>query len=278
MIANRLKTLWKAGKPAVNGWLSIASKFTAEIMAEQGYDALTIDLQHGLIGYEAATGMLQAMRASGVVPMARVPWLDAGDVMKALDAGAYGVICPMINTAEEAARLVSYVRYPPKGTRSFGPTRALFSAGSDYAQHADDEVLCFAMIETEQALRNVDAIVATPGLDGIYIGPADLTLALTGRKYRTGFDREEPEMVDAICDVLERAHRAGIRAGLHNGTPAHAARAVGWGFDLVTISNDVRLLAGAAQQSVQSLRALLAERDKAAVLADARAAAPAKGY
>jgi len=278
MIANRLKTLWKAGDPAINGWLSIASPFSAEIMAEQGYDALTIDLQHGLVGYENATGMLQAMRASGVVPMARVPWLDAGDVMKALDAGAYGVICPMINTAEEAARLVSYVRYPPRGTRSFGPTRALFSAGSDYAQHADDEVVCFAMIETAEAVRNIDAIVATPGLDGIYIGPADLTLALTGRSYRTGFDREEPEMVDAIRRALDSAHRAGIKAGLHNGTPAYAARAVAWGFDLVTISNDVRLLAGAAQHSVQAVRALLDDQRKVLREVDPVGAPTAKGH
>ena len=259
MIKNKLKQLWADGKPAINGWLSTSSPFVAEVMAAQGYDALTIDCQHGFVAYEAATGMLQAMRASGVVPMVRVPWLDPGDIMKALDAGAYGIICPMINTREEAERLVSYMRYPPHGVRSFGPTRALFAAGADYGQHADTEVLAFAMIETAEAMKNLDDIVSTPGLDGVYIGPADLALGLTGRKYPTGFDRQEPELVEAIQLVLKKAKAAGIRAGLHNGTAAYAAKAVGWGFDLVTISNDVRLLAGAAQQSLAEARKLIGE-------------------
>jgi 4-hydroxy-2-oxoheptanedioate aldolase len=257
MIPNAIRTGWAAGRAIINGWLSIASPFTAEIMAAQGYDSLTIDLQHGLIGYEDATVMLQAMRASGVAPMARVPWLDPADVMKILDAGAYGVICPMINDRAEAERLVSYVRYPPTGVRSFGPTRANFSAGADYGMHADREVVCFAMIETTEAVANIDAIASTPGLDGIYIGPADLTLGLSGRRYPLGFDREEPEIVAAIQHVMTRAHAAGIKAGLHNGTAAYAAKAIGWGFDLVTVSNDVRLLAGAAAASVGDVRRLL---------------------
>jgi 4-hydroxy-2-oxoheptanedioate aldolase len=257
MRANKVKGLWAEGKPALNGWLSIASSFTAEIMAEQGYDSLTVDLQHGALDYQAALAMFQAMRASGVTPMARVPWLDPAAIMKVLDAGAYGVICPMVNSVEEAARLVSYVRYPPAGTRSFGPTRATIAAGSAYGPDVDDDILCFAMIETSEAMRNLDAIVATPGLDGVYIGPADLTLGLTGRRYRTGFDREEPELVAAIHEVLQAAHRAGVRAALHTGTPDYAAKAVGWGFDLVTLSNDVRLLAGAAGASVARFRGQL---------------------
>ena len=263
MLPNGIRAQWSAGKPVINGWLSIACPFTAEIMAAQGYDSITIDLQHGLVGYEVATTMLQAMRASGVTPLVRVPWLDPAAIMKSLDAGAYGVICPMINTREEAERLVSYVRYPPHGVRSFGPTRANFSAGADYGQHADAEVLCFAMIETAEAVANLEAIVSTPGLDGVYIGPADLTLGLTGRRYSTGFDREEPEMVEAIQTILRKAHGAGIRACLHNGTPSYAAKAIGWGFDLVTISNDVRLLAGAAQASVATARKLIAEQEPA---------------
>jgi 4-hydroxy-2-oxoheptanedioate aldolase len=263
MIKNKLKQLWAEGKPAINGWLSTSSLFVAEIMAAQGYDALTIDCQHGFVSYESAAGMLQAMRASGVVPMVRVPWLDPGDIMKALDAGAYGIICPMINNRAEAKRLVSYMRYPPHGVRSFGPTRALFAAGADYGQRADTEVLAFAMIETAEAMKNLDEIVSTPGLDGVYIGPADLTLGLTGRKYPTGFDRQEPEMIDAIQTILKTAKAAGIRAGLHNGTPEYAAKAVGWGFDLVTISNDVRLLASAAQHSVAKARKWIGPSDSA---------------
>jgi len=271
MIPNPIKALWKDGKPAINGWLSIGNGFTAEIMASAGYDSITADLQHGAFDYHATLTMFQAMRASGVAIMARVPWLDAGAIMKVLDAGAYGVICPMINTREEAERLVSYVRYPPGGTRSFGPTRANFAAGPNYGGEADDNILCLAMIETREAFERVEEIAGTPGLDGLYIGPADLTLGLTGRTYRTGFDREEPEMVAAIRKVCDVAHAAGIRAAIHNGSVAYAAKAIGWGFDLVTVSNDVRLLAGAAEASVAEVRRRLGE-------AGAEAAETTGGY
>lgn len=249
-----LQQRWAAGQPVLNGWLSIANAFTAEIMGEQGYDAITVDLQHGIIDYADSVHMLQALRASGVTPLVRVPWLDPAAIMKQLDAGAVGIICPMINTAEEAAQLVSYVRYPPLGSRSFGPTRAVFTQGADYATQANERVICLAMIETAQGMENLDAIVATPGLDGIYIGPSDLTLGLTGTRYRTGFDREEPEMIATIQHILATAHGAGIRACLHCGSPEYAARAASWGFDLVTLTSDVRLLAAAAAANVADTR------------------------
>ncbi len=262
MLANRMKELWSRGEPVLNGWLSIPSAFTAEIMAAQGYDSIGIDLQHGVVDYQVMVGMLQAMRASGTVPIVRVPWLDPASIMKVLDAGAYGVIVPMIDTADQAAEMVSYVRYPPVGTRSFGPGRAVFSAGADYGQHADNEVVCFAMVETAAGLANVEAIARTPGLDGIYVGPADLTLALTGKRYPIGFDREEPEMVEALSRILDACKAAGIKAALHCGTPSYAAKAVGWGFDMVTLTNDVRLLAAAASANVKAARDQL--RDSAA--------------
>ena len=257
MIKNKLKKTWDAGQPTINGWLSINSPFVAEIMAAQGYDSVTIDMQHGAVGYEGALGMLQAMRASGVVPMVRVPWLDAGAIMKALDAGAYGIICPMVNTRADAERLVSYMRYPPLGTRSFGPTRANFSAGAGYASEANGEMLAFAMIETAEAMANLDEIVRTPGLDGVYIGPADLTLGLSDGALAPGFDREEPEMVAAIHKILDAAKTADIRAALHCGTADYAAKAMGWGFDMVTLSNDVRLLAAEASNTVRRARQLV---------------------
>ena len=258
MIPNALKAAWAEGRPTLNGWLSIGSPFVAEVMAAQGYDSLTVDMQHGVIDYAQAVAMFQAMRASGVMPMARVPWLDPGAIMKVLDAGAYGVICPMVNSGAEAARLVSYVRYPPKGTRSFGPTRVNFSAGGDYYGGANDEVVAFAMVETAEAMARLEEIVATPGLDGIYVGPSDLTLGLTQGRLAPGFDREEPEMVAAIVRIADAARAAGIRAALHCGTPEYAARAVSWGYDLVTIGNDVRLLAAGAAANVARSRELVA--------------------
>ena len=257
MLPNRLRSLWAEDKPALNGWLSIGDAFAAEIVASGGYDALTVDLQHGMIDDGACLRMLQAVRASGASPLVRVPWLAPAPVMRALDMGAHGVICPMVETPAQAAELVSFVRYPPAGTRSFGPTRAAIVEGARYGEHADAHVLCFAMIETARAFADVEAIAATPGLDGLYIGPADLTLGLTGRRYRTGFDREEPEMVDAIHRTLAAAKGAGLRAALHCGSPAYAAKAVGWGFDMVTLPNDVRILARGAAADVAEVRAAL---------------------
>ncbi|MBM7045673.1 HpcH/HpaI aldolase/citrate lyase family protein [Rhizobium lusitanum] len=278
MKPNDIRKIWEEGRCVLNGWLSIANAFSAEIMAEQGYDSIGIDLQHGIVDYQAAVSMLQAMRASGVVPLIRVPWLDPAQIMKALDAGAYGVICPMINSRAEAEALVSYVRYPPNGVRSFGPSRAAISAGANYGQEADDQVLCFAMIETAVAMKNLDEIVTTPGLDGVYIGPADLTIGLTGMKYPTGFDREEPEIVENIKRILEAAHGAGIKAALHCGTPTYAARAAEWGFDMVTVSNDVRLLAGAAASCVKTFRELATASLSNGVAASSKEASGKSSY
>ena len=147
-----------------------------------------------------------------------------------------------------------------QSTSSMGPTRAVFGHGADYGTWADDQVIALAMIETADGMKNLKEIVSTPGLDGVYIGPADLTLGLTGRKYPTGFDREEPEMIEAIREILARSHEAGIRAALHCGNSAYAAKAIGWGFDMVTLLNDVRLLAGAAKASVDQARKLIGEQ------------------
>lgn len=258
MFKNRIRALWAEGKPVLNGWMSISNPFAAEIMAAQGYDSVTVDLQHGVHDYMGAVTMFQAMGASNAVPMARVPWLDAGWIMKVLDAGAYGVICPMVNTADQAAELARHCRYPPRGERSFGPTRAVFSAGADYAAGANDEVVVFAMIETAEAVKNVRAICGTEGIDAIYIGPSDLTLGVSNGALPPGQDREEPEMIAVIKDILDAAKSADIRAALHCGSAEYAARAVKWGFDLVTVSNDVRLLAGAAGESIAQFRTLVA--------------------
>ena len=274
MIRNELKSIWAEGRAALNGWLSIGNPFTAEIMAAQGYDSVTIDAQHGALDYSSVLPMLQAMCHSGVVPMVRVPWLEPGVIMKMLDAGAYGIICPMVNTPGQAAEFVSCLRYPPKGQRSFGPTRVSFAAGANYAGEANDEIIGFAMIETTEAMANLEAIAATPGLDGLYVGPADLTLSLAGGRLAPGFDREEPEMIEALQAILAAAKRNGIRAALHCGTPDYAARAIGWGFDLTTVGGDSRLLAAAASASVARFRELTAA---AAAPGAAPGAAAAKG-
>ena len=250
----RLRTLWGQGQPTLNAWCSIGNAFVAEIIAAQGFDSVTVDMQHGALDYSELLPMLQSMRASGATLLARVPWLDPAHVMKALDAGADGIICPMVNTAEEAARLVSFMRYPPLGTRSFGPTRAAFAQGADYAVTANGRLLAFAMVETAEGYANLDAIAATPGLDGIYVGPTDLTLSLSEGRLPPRLDREEPEMIAALQRIAAACQAQGIIAALHCATPAYAHRAVGWGYRMVTVGGDTRFLSAGAAAAVAEFR------------------------
>ncbi len=256
---NRIRDLWEAGKPVANGWLSIGSAFAAELYALGGFDTVTVDLQHGMFGIDEMLHALMAIRSAGVTPMVRVPALEAGFVTKALDAGALGIICPMINTAAEAAELVSLCRYPPLGKRSAGPTRAGVVYPDGYYTRANDEVVVFAMIETRAGVENLAEIVRTPGLDAVYIGPNDLTMALENGRLPAGFDRQEPEMIAAIRNIIDTAHAAGIKAALHTGSSDYAARGVEWGADLVTLLNDARMISNAATAAVKTFRELTAK-------------------
>ncbi len=256
MRENRLRRLWAAEQPVLNGWLALPGSFGAEVMAHQGWDALTIDLQHGLIDAQAMVGMLQAIATTDTVPVVRVPWLEPGIVMKALDAGAYGVICPMIDSVDDAARLVSYTHYAPRGTRSFGPIRAALYGGADYAAHADDTIVAFAMIETAHALERLDAILSVEGLDAIYVGPSDLSLALGCRPV---FDDVEPKVAEAIAHIAQRAQAHGVVAGIHNGRVDVARARVALGYRFVTLGTDSRLLAAGSQQLLGAMRAAPAQ-------------------
>ena len=252
MRENRLRTLWKADQPVLNGWLAIGNSFSAETMAHQGWDSLTIDMQHGVIDYAAMVTMLQAVSTTNTVPVVRVPWLEPGIVMKSLDAGAYGIICPMVNTREDAQRLVAYTHYAPQGTRSFGPVRAALYGGADYAAHANETVVAFAMIETAQALDNLDSILSVEGLDAIYIGPSDLSLALGCKPV---FDDVEPKVAQAIDHIVARAKHHGVVAGVHNGRADVARSRVAKGFRFVTLGSDARMLASGSQQLLGAMRA-----------------------
>lgn len=251
MRENRLRTLWAEGKPALNGWLALPDRFGAEVMAHQGFDALTIDMQHGLVDVQCMLGMLQAISTTATVPVVRVPWLEPGVLMKALDAGAYGVICPMISTREEAQRLVAFTHYAPMGTRSFGPVRASLYAGADYASRANETVVAFAMIETAQALDNLDAILSVEGLDAIYVGPSDLSLALGCKPV---FDDVEPRVAEALLHIAERARAHGVVAGVHCGRADVARARVALGYRFVTLGSDARLLATGSQELLAAMR------------------------
>ena len=251
MRENRLRTIWAAGGTVVNSWLAVPSAFSAEVMAHQGWDSLVIDLQHGMIDYAQMVGMLQAISTTATVPIVRVPWLEPGIVMKSLDAGAYAVIYPMVNTPDDAARLLACTRYAPRGTRSYGPLRAALYAGADYAEHANDTVVAFAMIETAEALDRLDAILSVEGLEAIYVGPSDLSLALGCKPV---FDDVAPPVAQAIAHIAERCAAHGVIAGIHNGVPAVAQARMALGYRFVTLGSDSRMLAAGSQALLGAMR------------------------
>ncbi len=176
---NKLKARLKSGKACMNGWLAIPSGFSAEVMAQCGFDSVTVDMQHGVQDYLSMVQCFQAMDKYPITPLVRIPWNEPGIIGKVLDGGAWGVICPMVNTAAEARALVSACLYPPTGKRSSGPVRAAaYGEASPYQTFANDEVLVIPMIETQEALDNLDAILDVPGISGIYVGPSDLGFSL----------------------------------------------------------------------------------------------------
>jgi len=252
MRKNKLKELFKKGTPIINSWLAVPSSFSAEVMANQGWDSITIDMQHGLIDYPNAVNMLQAISTTDTTPLARVNWNEPGQIMKILDAGCYGVICPMVSNRNEAEKFVQACQYPPKGYRSFGPIRASIYGGGDYAKHADNEILKLAMIETKEAIEKLDEILDTPNLDGIYIGPADLSLALDEEP---GFDKpDNTKAYSQILRILEAAKKRNLLAGIHNGTPEYALKMISKGFNLVTVGSDSRFIADGAKSALNKLK------------------------
>jgi len=256
MRPNRLRQVWAEGRPALNGWCSIGSTMGAEILARQGWDSVTIDTQHGVIGYADMLAMLQAISTTPATPLVRVAWNQPGEIMRALDAGAYGVICPMVNDAAECAAFVQACRYPPDGYRSSGPTRAIVYGGADYLAKANGEVLAFAMVETAEGLADVEAIVATPGLDGVYIGPSDLSLALGGPP---GQDQEAPRLLEAFDTIQAACRAAGVRVGVHTSSVGYSQKMIARGFDLVSVGSDVRYLMGGRREAAE-MRAWLDSR------------------
>ena len=220
-------------------------------MAHQGWDSLTVDLQHGISEYQSAVTMFQAISTTNTVPLARVPWLEEGIIMRMLDAGAYGIICPMVNKAADAERFVHACYYPPTGQRSFGPIRALLYSGPDYPSQANDHILPIAMIETKEALENLEEILKVEGLRMVYIGPSDLSNSLG---CTPTFDQEEKPVVDAIDFILAKALEHKVIPGIHNGTPRYALRMIEKGFMFVTVSSDARLMTAGAQNVIREMR------------------------
>jgi len=251
-MTNPLKARLDAGKACVNGWSALPSNFAAEIFAQAGWDSVTLDMQHGLHDYASVAICIQAMQAHPVTPLARVPWNEPGIIGKVLDAGAWGVICPMVNTAADARALTNACLYPPLGQRSNGPIRAgAYGGATPYQQIANAQVLILPQVETREAVDNIETILDTPGLGGVYVGPSDLGLSYG---LAAILDREEPEILLIYEMLIAQTARRGLVAAIHCTTPAYAARMVAMGFQLVTSASDNGLLARGAREAVTATR------------------------
>ncbi|MEQ8966935.1 MAG: aldolase/citrate lyase family protein [Azospirillaceae bacterium] len=251
MRPNRVRECWARNEAAVSAWLALGSGYGAEVVGMSGVDCVTVDLQHGMIDAGALPGLLQAISATPAAPFVRVPAIESGIIMKALDSGSYGVIGPLVDSAADAEALVRASTYPPRGRRSFGPARGLLYGGPDYPAEADGCLVRLAMIETREGLGAVEAICAVPGLDGIFIGPNDLGLAL-GKG--TALDPTDREVRDAIDHCLRVARAAGLHAGIFCPSGTVAARRAAEGFDFVVPNNDANLLRHALATELAGLR------------------------
>lgn len=232
----------------MGSWLMLADSVVAETVGRAGFDYVCVDNQHGIIDYAATVGLLQALDLGGATTLVRVPANEPGVIGKMLDAGADGIIIPMVNSVAEAEAAVRACRYAPAGARSYGPTRAALRT-DDYHAGANDRMLCIPMIETVAALEALDDILAVPGIDAIYVGPADLSITLG---LPPGNNDGTPSFDDALAAILAGCARAGVRAGIHS-TPALAASRLDAGFDFVTVTADLGALRSGLTQALATL-------------------------
>lgn len=250
-MTTRLRDRIDAGEPAYGAWISIPSPLVAEALAVAGFDYVCIDCQHGFAGADGLWPLLQAVAHADVTPLVRVPSHDPAFVGRALDAGAAGVIVPLVERADTAAALAAACRYAPDGTRSYGGGRAAVVGGRRPAE-VNADVLCLVMVETAAGLAAADAIAATPGIDGIYVGPSDLALSL-------GLDPAEmmtdARHLDAVATVQAACARAGVIAAIHTAGPADALARVAAGFTMCTTTTDFGLLRAGARRDLQALHA-----------------------
>jgi 4-hydroxy-2-oxoheptanedioate aldolase len=245
-----LRELWAGDRVALGAWVMLREPLIALAASNAGYDYVCLDLQHGAIGHDDLLGMLQVMPIVGATPLVRVPWNEPWLIGRALDAGALGVIVPMVNTAAEAARAATACRYAPRGSRSIGPIAASARYGADYATWADERVLCIVMIETAEAVANLDEILAVPGIDAVYVGPSDLSLTLG---LPPAADHTDPRFVDALSTIVAACRRHGVVPGVHASSSLAAGREAA-GFRMITVGFDQGPIVAALKSDLQRSR------------------------
>ncbi len=247
-------------RPALGAWAGLPTAVSCEIMSQAGFDYVCIDMQHGLADYSDALAMLAAIDLGTATPVVRVPWNEQGIIGRVLDAGAMGIIIPMVNSREEAEAAVRSCRYAPEGSRSFGPTRVALRDGPGYFAGANQAVKCIPMVETVAALENLDDIVSTPGVDAVYVGPADLSVSLG---LPPGNNDGETSFDDALAAIVAACQTHGVVPGIHS-TPTLTPTRVAQGFRLVTVTADNAALTSGITTARQSvIEALSGDTDAA---------------
>jgi 4-hydroxy-2-oxoheptanedioate aldolase len=245
------RALLKEQKPVFNAWTGFGSPLLVEIAADAGWHSILIDQQHGAGGPSELQACLTAAKAAGVPAMVRVAQLDYGLIGRALDAGAQGVMVPMIETPEDAARLVHFTKFPPLGGRSLGPYRARLLTEGDYFAAANGWTIACGQIETARAVENIDAICATPGFDMICIGPNDLAISLS-----RGEDRniKSPKMLETVEHIRARAEAHGVITFIYAGDQEHTKHMIKAGWQVVTINSDIHWMAAASRDLLASIK------------------------
>ena len=251
-LARRLRT----GETVYGGWCGLPYPIVAETIGREGFAAVTLDSQHGLWDVSAILGGIAAVRQGGAAPIVRVEVGNFATASRVLDFGAEGIIAPMINTAADARALAAATKYPPLGERSWGPHRATTLAGladqSVYLREANDHVIALAMIETRAALDNLDAIIGTPGVDGVFLGPSDLSIALSDGR---SLDPQAKEVERALDRLVAAAAKAGKISGAFCHSPERAVALAGRGVRFLTVTSDLAMLRAGAAAALRALRA-----------------------
>lgn len=250
-MSNRMRTVWAEGKTAFGAWISSREPLMAEAAAAAGYDYVCLDMQHGLMSFDHVTHMLAIMSRMDTTSIVRVPWNEPGIIGRVLDAGAEGVIIPMVNSPAEALSAVNSCFYGPKGSRSMGPTGlSARTPGGSYFSGANADVICIPMIETKTAVEQLDEILSVPGIDAVYVGPADLSITY-GLPPAT--DQSNAEWRAALARIVERSGAYGVVPGVH-ADPNLAAARVASGFKMITMGFDVSTAIAAMRNDISQMR------------------------
>ncbi|HEX3551234.1 MAG TPA: aldolase/citrate lyase family protein [Candidatus Elarobacter sp.] len=251
-VARRLR----AGETVLGAWLSFSDALVAEAMASVGWDWLLIDMEHGPVALADAAAMATAIRTRATAPFVRPAWNESSHVQRVLDLGCSGIIVPVVNTADDARKVVQDARFPPLGERSRGGIRTPLAFETDamtYAERANENVVVLVQIETELAVRNVEAIVAVDGIDGVFVGPNDLASSL-GTRWPDVWERDAAYM-DLVQRVATATNAAGKTAGFLARDPAMASRVAAMGYRFIGVSSDANFLMGAAKRALDETRA-----------------------